>query len=299
MPPREAPAAGAPSRRQKAPTAAVEPARNSPRIPPSSEQQRAAAAPSEKSVAARASRKGDITEPTGLPQVLQRNDLDIDERKRMFIDTALPLVVAENDVVKARRKAMRRLFHDLEQGKALGEREQKWLHRLAEVYEVDGDPVVDKETRALLRRRVDVIPADLALAQAANESGWGRSRFAHKGHNLFGLWTYETGKGLVPKLRANGKSHLVRKFDSLRESVAEYMHHLNTKGAYKEFRLIRAKLRSNGEPLDGIRLAQGLRRYSELGTEYVRRIRSLIRSNDLGRLSLEMESDSVSQGSPS
>jgi Bax protein len=208
-------------------------------------------------------------------------------------------VVAENEVLEARRKAMERLFDDLEQGKALGQREQKWLHRLAEVYEVDGDPVADKETQGLLRRRVDVVPADLAVAQAANESGWGRSRFAHKGHNLFGLWTYETDKGLVPKRRGNGKSHLVRKFDNLRESVAEYMHHLNTKGAYKEFRFIRAKLRSNGEPLDGSRLAQGLRRYSELGTEYVRRIRSLIRSNDLDRLSLELRSDSISQRSPS
>ncbi len=46
---------------------------------------------------------------------------------------------------------------------------------------------------AQLLRRVDVIPVSLVLAQAANESVWGTSRFAVDGNNLFGQWCYEEG----------------------------------------------------------------------------------------------------------
>jgi len=39
----------------------------------------------------------------------------------------------------------------------------------------------------ILRRRVDIIPASLILAQAALKSGWGTSRFAPSRHNLLGM----------------------------------------------------------------------------------------------------------------
>ena len=44
-----------------------------------------------------------------------------------------------------------------------------------------------------LMLRVDVLPVSLALAQAANESAWGTSRFALQGNNIFGQWCYEPG----------------------------------------------------------------------------------------------------------
>ena len=70
-----------------------------------------------------------------------------------------------------------------------------------------------------LLQRVDVIPAGLALAQAANESAWGKSRFAREGNNLFGTWTYDTDNGIKPERRAAGKTHLVRNYDSLEASA--------------------------------------------------------------------------------
>ena len=45
---------------------------------------------------------------------------------------------------------------------------------------------------------MDTIPVSLALAQAANESGWGTSRFALEGNALFGQWTWSK-KGHFPK----------------------------------------------------------------------------------------------------
>lgn len=46
---------------------------------------------------------------------------------------------------------------------------------------------------------MDILPPSLALAQAAEESGWGTSRFAREGNALFGQWTTDPDvKGLVP-----------------------------------------------------------------------------------------------------
>ena len=42
------------------------------------------------------------------------------------------------------------------------------------------------DTLRELLRRVDVIPPSLVLAQGAIESGWGTSRFARQGNNLYG-----------------------------------------------------------------------------------------------------------------
>ena len=67
--------------------------------------------------------------------------------------------------------------------------------------------------------RVDVIPVSLALAQAANESAWGTSRFALEGNNVFGQWCYKKGCGIVPAERRSGATHEVKSFTSVERSV--------------------------------------------------------------------------------
>ena len=158
------------------------------------------------------------------------------------------------------------------------------LRHLARRYRVSGDPVKDPRARDALLRRVDVIPVSLVLAQAANESAWGTSRFAREGNNLFGIWTWDESKGIVPKKRAPGHRHLVRRFDSIQESVRYYLHNLNSHPAYTQLRILRAHAREQGRPLRGSELAAGLTRYSARGEEYVRLIRQLIQRYDLASL---------------
>jgi Bax protein len=134
-----------------------------------------------------------------------------------------------------------------------------------------------------LLRRVDAIPASLALAQSANESAWGTSRFAKDGSNFFGQWCYDAGCGLVPSKRNAGASHEVAVFDSPEESVASYLLNLNTNRAYTELRSIRASLRARNKEISGEALAAGLRKYSERGDAYVKELRSMIRYDDLGQ----------------
>ena len=77
---------------------------------------------------------------------------------------------------------------------------------------------------------MDIIPEMMVLVQAANESGWGTSRFSRMGLNLFGQWCYVRGCGLVPRAEEDGR-HEVAKFDSVNDSVC-YMRNINTHGAY-------------------------------------------------------------------
>ncbi|SMF60987.1 Uncharacterized FlgJ-related protein [Alteromonadaceae bacterium Bs31] len=121
----------------------------------------------------------------------------------------------------------------------------------------------------------------MALAQAANESSWGRSRFAIEGHNYFGQWCFKSACGFVPKHRPSEAKHEVRRFSSTRQSVAAYLFNINSHEAYKNLRQLRADLRSSKQPLSGIALAQGLGKYSERGDEYITELREMIRVNGL------------------
>ncbi len=209
--------------------------------------------------------------PADLP------DLQVSERKELFFRVLTPIVLAENARI---REARRFLQEAAGRRDALSEDEQERLAGLAELYRVDLDGEAAMER---LLRRVDEIPPSMALAQAANESGWGTSRFTREANNLFGEWTW-TEEGLVPKQRSAGKTHRVRIFASLQRSVRSYLYLLNVGHAYESLRARRAQMREAGEPLDGLALAKGLTAYSERGAAYVEEIRSMIRYNELQRM---------------
>ena len=213
-----------------------------------------------------------------LPHDLDQ--LPVDAKKRVFLQSLLPLVLAENRRVAAERQFLQQALADWPLPE--GERRAR-LERLAARYQVEGD-LSGAPARQRLLRRVDQVPPALALAQAANETGWGTSRFAREANNLFGQWTYEASQGLVPRDRAEGKTHYVRRFPDLQASVRGYLHNLNTHPAYQGLRERRAQLRDRRRPLDAVELAAGLEAYSERGMEYVEDIRAMIRHNDLQRL---------------
>ncbi|SEO75752.1 glucosaminidase domain-containing protein [Aquisalimonas asiatica] len=209
-------------------------------------------------------------------------DLTVDERRSLFFRTLLPLVLAENQVMLATRERIQTIFAegDVEQDS----REARLLQTLADRFRVDGD-LNSADFREELLRRVDVVPADMALAQAANESGWGQSRFTREANNLFGVWTWHENRGIVPERRAAGATHFVRVFPNLRASVRNYLYTINVGDAYSGLRDVREQARADGDGLSGLYLATGLERYSERGEAYVAEIQSMIRSNNLAELS--------------
>jgi len=86
----------------------------------------------------------------------------------------------------------------------------------------------------------DVLPVnlELLLAQAALESGWGNSRFALEGRNLFGIRTYNlTEPHMLPS--NNPKKWGVRVYMHECDSVQHYIDILNNGSAFKEYRVLK------------------------------------------------------------
>ena len=203
----------------------------------------------------------------------------IPERKQAFFEFLAPKVQDANRQIREQRERLLEIAAAAEQGDPPGLFDRRWLGRMSRRYEVEWDPDDPLAQIETLRQRVDVVPVSLALVQAATESGWGRSRFASEGNNLFGQWCYERGCGIVPAQRVSGAAHEVAAFDSVRESVRRYLLNLNTHDAYEPVREIRARLRQADRPVSAMALADGLIRYSERREAYVEEIKTVLRVN--------------------
>lgn len=218
---------------------------------------------------------------TSLPPDLSR--LTVGERKRLFFRVLLPIVLAENERVREQRQFLLACFA---KPSALDAAHTARLERLLKDYRMQGD-WHDPRYQQTLLARVDELPVALILAQAANESAWGTSRFAREANNIFGHWTYDPSIGIKPAQRESGARHYIRMFPDLRAAVRAYLRNINTNRAYRGLRSLRAGMRAKGAPLDPIELAGGLLLYSQRGTAYVRELRAMIRSNGLKALAGE------------
>ena len=192
------------------------------------------------------------------------------KRKDFFIQIILPLILEENKNINLDRK---RLFSIINKSNNTNA-EKKWLEKKYRQY---GIPSRDL---SILKRRMDIVPVSLAIAQAAKETGWGTSRFAQQGNALFGQWTW-SGEGLKPKDAEKSEGHKVMRFNVLQASVRAYQRNINTHSSYEDFRLARAKLRDLGEPLDSMILSEYLDKYAETGNEYVKVLQKIIKQNNL------------------
>ncbi|MDC0248249.1 glucosaminidase domain-containing protein [Pelagibacteraceae bacterium] len=206
---------------------------------------------------------------TKLPKDL--NSLgDTRKKRNLFIKILLPLILDENEKITEDRK---KLFKILNKNfNTVGER--VWLKRRFKEYKIDDGDL------SKLKMRMDIIPVSIALAQAANESGWGTSRFALQGNALFGQWTWSK-KGISPKKQDKDKTHRVLQFQVLKASVRAYKNNLNTHNAYKEFREVRARLREENKKINGLDLIEYLEKYASIGEKYVEILRIIIVKNSL------------------
>ncbi|MCK4547916.1 MAG: glucosaminidase domain-containing protein [Candidatus Eisenbacteria sp.] len=204
---------------------------------------------------------------------------NIKERKRSFFDFMRPIVRAENARVWKKRRRMMDLYLEYLGGEGIAPADSIWTMNLAEEYGVRNFSVGSDKAWTTLRRRVDTIPLALALVQAANESGWGSSRFAREGNSLFGQWCHGPACGMVPEGRRQGETHKVARFPSVNQSVRSYIRNLNTHPAYREMRRLRLEQRCSGESPNPYLLASCLVSYSERGEKYLEDIRRMLLTN--------------------
>ena len=202
------------------------------------------------------------------------------ERKTAFFNYFLPLIVDKNIQIVATRKTLLLWRHNRNN---IGWWDSRKLADLATLYRVKNFNLENDDSWNSLLINVDVLPPSLVLAQAANESAWGTSRFAKLGNNYFGQWCFEHGCGLVPKKRDYGKAHEVAAFSSPKGSLESYMQNLNSHPAYQKLRNIRSQLRTEKQAITGYALAAGLMNYSERREEYIEELRKMIRFNKLSK----------------
>ena len=189
-------------------------------------------------------------------------------RKDAFICALLPIAVRMNMEVYSQRLEILRLMALQKSGHTLESADDTWIADMKIRYELKvSDSIIE------LRKRVDIVPLPMLLAQAALESGWGLSRATHDLKNLFGIhasgnqdcaYGYDTHHACV------------RRFPTIIAGVSEYIRLLNTGTHYTLFRESRAEMRSTNVALDSDKLVGELGSYNENPTAYVTNIRDMM-----------------------
>ena len=187
-------------------------------------------------------------------------------RKEVFFNYLLPVIHKKNAEIVALRNAI-----------SNNELNDNQLNDLAKKYRVE------TPSKEELLKVIDILPPSLVLAQAANESDWGRSRFAKDFNNYFGIWCFSKGCGVIPKDRDEDATHEVASFKSLEDCIDYYVLNINRSYAYEDLRLMRKNQRESLQPITGTLLAEGLGNYAFPGDEYIESIQTLINFNQLGR----------------
>ncbi|SHF42310.1 Bax protein [Modicisalibacter ilicicola DSM 19980] len=191
------------------------------------------------------------------------------KRKQAFLELLVPIVEIENRRIAAQRQWL--LALQSRKG-GLSRQEATQLTALCEEYALECS---GQKVPAQLLARVNTVPLPLVVVQAVEESGWGTSRFARQGNNLFGLRCFGSECGLAQ--RGSGRRYQV--FDSVRESVRVYLRNLNTHDAYRQLREQRARQARQGRKVTAEKLIATLDNYA-VRDDYQDVLLSLLRSND-------------------
>ncbi|TDX31785.1 Bax protein [Modicisalibacter xianhensis] len=215
-------------------------------------------------------------------QALYRSDLDpVSElpdlrdypagpvRKQVFLKLLVPLVEAENARIAAQREWLETVQT---RGGARSGKERQRLATLCQEYDL---ACRDQRITQALLDRVNTVPLSMVIIQAIEESGWGTSRFARQGNNLFGLRCFKDGCGLAQA----GSGRQYSAFDTVRDAVRTYLHNLNTHEAYAQLRERRARLVAQQRPVTAEALIGALEGYATRH-DYQDVLLSLLRTNN-------------------
>ena len=200
----------------------------------------------------------------------------LEERKKNFITDLLPIIKKANQDILEKRTFFFKVKKKI-QNNNLNVLEAAILKKLFNEFRIKNNDLTE------LKKRIDIVPISLAIAQAAIESGWGTSRFALEGNAYFGQKVIGVKVNGIRPTDSKNPLIKVRTFKNLDDSVKAYLNNLNTHFAYKNFRKSRNELRSFGKTLEGRVLVNQLKQYSELGNEYIYNVKKIIKTNNLSK----------------
>lgn len=191
-------------------------------------------------------------------------------RVETFVKTLLPMVQAENNKILQDRRRLIQDIKILKNGKKLPNEENTWVRGLVEKY--------GEDNLYELVKKVDIIPPSIALAQAGIESSWGTDPKTISSNAFYGQKSWAKSGGVEGPY---GERY--RAFETPNQSIAAYMTNLNTHNAYDGFRAARAELRKSGQPVVGLQLVPKLVAYTDTGSQYPKKLKSIIQGRNLGQ----------------
>nr|NQU90774.1 glucosaminidase domain-containing protein [Bacteroidota bacterium] len=201
---------------------------------------------------------------------------------KQFILDFYPKIVEANNKVLADHDKIKDLRSSYQ--KVSGKESQlAWLNKVAGKYKFGQDMFKPNLSKDEFERlidtllfRVDIIPGKMVMAQAIAESGWGQSNFAKEINNYFGIHCYTPGCGQPPS-GVEDPDFWVKSFPTIEKCIEAYLWTLNCGHAYVYLRTIRKDLRSTDEYPDALKMVDGLKRYSQIGNEYITLLTSIIK----------------------
>ena len=184
-------------------------------------------------------------------------------RKQVFIDTLVPIINEIKGNIKTDKEKVEEI---LKKEEAMRTNSEKAL--LEENYT---KYKVNSRTPQELLKKMVLPPTSLIIAQASIESGWGGSKLAQLGNNLFGMTSIS--KSGADSVKIGNMRY--KKYAGIQESVEDYILTISRHNAYKS---LRGGIR-RGE--DSVGLVKHLGSYSELGSKYSSYVAKVIQSNSL------------------
>lgn len=204
-----------------------------------------------------------------LYDTLLINDLlTISEKKQQFINQILPAILIVKFKEQQKYDRINALISIINKGYGITKNDSLFLDSLVIRY--------DAGTYENLLSRLKPHPTSLVLAQAAFESGWGLSRFAMEGNNLFGIRATPHDKEFQKSLYDRRGSRVsVKRYNSVSESIEHYFFTIGKNQAYRSFRAKRF------EEANIYQLIDELHKYSIKGDDYTKMLKQIIIWNDL------------------
>lgn len=211
----------------------------------------------------------------GLPSEYYEIE-DINEAKAYFVEYLYNMILKENNSIKEERRFVENYLSSNILNIDFDSKSFYKLLQIKQKYKIKNIYSIQEYLK-----KIDIVPPSLAIAQAAIESGWGKSRFIKEANNIFGHWTENPNFGIIPRKRRLGSSHFVRVFGNLEESITAYMLNLNRNFAYKSFQEKRYEQGLNKQNPDGLSLSQTMLNYSGIAQDYLKILKDIILLNDL------------------
>ncbi|MFO8236006.1 MAG: glucosaminidase domain-containing protein [Bacteroidales bacterium] len=208
--------------------------------------------------------------PNVYTNVIDLKYLLLEKRKDKFIDMLLPSVLTASYGIKQTRQRISAIQEKKAENQPISREDSAFLQKQLKAWNAD-------DIEQLLTKKLITRPNSIMMAQAAVETGWGSSRFFVAANNTFGVWSFNPNESRIKALGTReGKPIYVRKYDNLSASIIDY-YKVIAKGPYDEYR--EARKRTD----DPYVLVEYLFRYSEMGQEYIDRLKTVMRKSRLTR----------------